>query len=531
MTVLDLRHATGLEFPAPDVCIVGAGAAGITLASQLVGQGKRVVVLEGGGRDLEPSSQSLYQSDIIGHPHVGIHNGRYRTFGGTTTKWGGQVLELDDEDFAVRPWIPGSGWPFAKRELGQYYARALVAEGITEAAGSETEVWRQLGLKRPDYGADLVGTFSRWLPDPDFTTLFKASLETSDRLMVYLHANALQLILDANVSRVVAVRCRTPEGREARFPAQSFVLCMGGIETIRFMLQPSNRYPWEQNALLGQNFQDHVAATCGDMIIHDWAQFRHYFSNAWIRGLKYQPKLKLAAAFREREMLLGATAVPMFDEDESLLRLKALAKNVVRGRLSKVTARGARDALGHLPTLARHAWEFKRHGRAYHSRGTPIHLNVSCEQEPRGRSRIYLSHERDALGLFRVVLDWHVSDLELRTLSRCTELVDQVLSAKGIARVIPDNDLLGDPGRIRLHCYDSNHHMGGARMGHLPAEGVVDAELRINGVDNAYVCSTAVFPTSGSSNPTHTLLALAIRLSDALVRESARRVRTVGGIT
>ena len=53
--------------------------------------------------------------------------------------------------------------------------------------------------------------------------------------------------------------------------------------------------------------------------------------------------------------------------------------------------------------------------------------------------------------------------------------------------------------------------MAGAASG-----GVVDTNLRLFGTRNCYVCSGAVFPTSGFSNPTHTLLALAIRLAEHL---------------
>jgi choline dehydrogenase-like flavoprotein len=521
MTVLDLHDATGLEFPDPDVCVIGAGAAGIILATQLLKQGKRVLVLEGGGRDLEPTSQALYESDVAGHPHEGIHHGRYRMYGGTTTKWGGQVLEFGHEDFEVRPWMPGSGWPFGKNLLKPYYTRALAAEGITRAERSDEEVWRRLRLVRPDFGIDLESYFSLWTPDPDFTRLYKTLLEKSDQLMVYLHANAVQLVLHPDPSRVGAVRCRTLKGREMQFRARSFALFWGVIETTRFLLQPGYGYPWEGHPLLGRNFQDHVAAVCGAIVVQDPRRFYNYFSNAWVRGLKYQPKLKLSVRLKEQEMLLGATAVPIFVEDESLLHLKAIARDVVHGRISRVKVGDASIILAHLPTLARHAWEFKRHGRAYHSGHTSIQLNIFCEQEPLGQSAIYLSSERDSLGLLRATLDWHISDLELRTLRRCTQIVQQTLKAQGIATVIPDADLLSITDRFRLKCYDSAHHMGGVRMGRLPDEGIVDPELRIHGIENAYVCSTAVFPTSGSSNPTHTLIALAIRLSDTLVQRLA----------
>ena len=74
----------------------------------------------------------------------------------------------------------------------------------------------------------------------------------------------------------------------------------------------------------------------------------------------------------------------------------------------------------------------------------------------------------------------------------------------------------GDGRAFIARCDDSNHHMGGMRMGREAMSSVVDTMLRLHGTSNCYVCSGAVFPCSGFSNPTHTVLALAVRLADHL---------------
>ena len=122
------------DIPSPeertDVCVLGAGAAGIVLTMELLRLGKRVTLLEAGGVGIEAASQEPYRSEISGLPHTGIHAGRFRVYGGSTTRWGGQILELDDEDFEQRPNVPGSGWPFPKAALRSFYERALHIEGL-----------------------------------------------------------------------------------------------------------------------------------------------------------------------------------------------------------------------------------------------------------------------------------------------------------------------------------------------------------------------------------------------------------------
>ena len=73
-----------------DICIVGAGAAGITLALELVPTGKKILLLEGGDLRPKAQSQSLYEMDLVGH-YEAPSRSRLRYFGGSTNHWDGSV--------------------------------------------------------------------------------------------------------------------------------------------------------------------------------------------------------------------------------------------------------------------------------------------------------------------------------------------------------------------------------------------------------------------------------------------------------
>ena len=199
--IIDLeRGATLPEFSA-DVCIVGAGAAGIVLATELVQQGKRVLLLESGGAAIESAAQQLNECSYAGQPHQAATIGRFRALGGTTTAWGGQILEFVPEDFTVRPWVPGSGWPFPKEELRPYYERALLAEGLAQVDRDDTQVWRTLKMTAPELGDGLESYFTRWCPEPNFARLYRETL-ASPNLCVLLHTTATAILLNENGSRV-----------------------------------------------------------------------------------------------------------------------------------------------------------------------------------------------------------------------------------------------------------------------------------------------------------------------------------------
>jgi choline dehydrogenase-like flavoprotein len=506
------------EKPSPDyrpqICIVGAGAAGICLAVELAKQGKSVMVLEGGGRDVEEAAQEPYRSEVVGHVHRGIHTGRFRAHGGTTTRWGGQILELNAEDFERREWIPASGWPFSRAELEPFYRRALDFEGLGSVLRNDADVWKSLGLPEPSF-PELQSYLTRWCPEPNFARLHAKTLETSTNLQIWLHANAVELLMDAETVR--ALRVRTQQGSEALVHADHFVFCMGTIECVRFFLQPrAGDLPWNRSGLLGRHFQDHVDANAASVIPRNRRQFAELFDNIFLRSFKYHPKIRLRPKEQRRAGVLNCAATMSFSSevDQALASTKTTAKHLLRGRFSELNATDILSSARHAPLLLRQAARYTLRHRVYNPASAEIRLRVHCEQRPDSDSSITLSNERDSLGLLRARLDWRISDLELETIRLFAETAANSLAP--IAQVELDESLAQRDPSFLDRCDDSNHHMGGMRMSASPSDGVVTPDLLLHGTRNVYVCSGAVFPTSGFSNPTHTVLALAIRLADLL---------------
>jgi len=496
-----------------DVCIVGAGAAGITLAVEFAGKGKKVLLLEGGGAVREDSSQALYDSEIAGLPHRGIHTGRIRVKGGTTVRWGGQILELDALDFTPRPGVPESGWPFPKTELTSFYERALKLEGLADVERSDEAVWRDLKLPFTQFDG-LEAYLSRWCPEPNFARLHDKTLTTHPNIHLWLHASAVELMTDGETA--TGVRCRTLTDVETIFKARRYIFCLGGIESSRFFLQPRpGGLPWNRSGLLGQHFQDHIDCNAAVIEPLDLASFHDTFDPIVTHGFKYLPKLRLVPHLQAQLGTLNIGSTMSF-EDTGKVRFQAklTIRNLMRGRFSEVTGDNLRHTAKHVPMLFSQAWRYYVQRRAYAPPTVRILLRIHCEQEPTSHSSITLTDQRDPLGLFRIRFDWQVSERELETIRQYVLVAQRSLA--GVARIVPDEDLMSGSPDFFKRCDDSNHHMGGMRMSTSDATGVVDTDLRLYGLTNTYICSSAVFPCSGFSNPTHTVLALALRLSDHL---------------
>jgi choline dehydrogenase-like flavoprotein len=512
--IRDLQHSQPEPRFIADICIVGAGAAGIILAIELARRNKSVLLLEAGGSEIEEPSQEPYGSELTGLPHRGIHTGRFRAKGGTTTKWGGQILELDNLDFLPRPGIEASGWPFAKTELTRHYERALELEGLGNVTRQDEAVWREIKQSPPQF-ANLESYLSRWCPEPNFARLHRQNIADHPGIALWLHANAVEPLLEGETMR--GLRCRTLTRIESVFHAKHFIFCMGGIESSRFFLQPRpSGLPWNRSGLLGRHFQDHI--DCNVALVESIVpkSFDQAFDNIFSSGFKYHPKLRLAPNVQAEHHTLNVAATMTFvsDADEAMARLKTTAKHLLRGRVKEVKASDLTFAARNLPLLASQVARYSLEHRAYNPASARILLRVHCEQEPTSRSNITLSDTRDSLGLLRARLDWQISERELATIRQYVQVAAQSLSA--LARIHPDEDLMSGSSNFLPRCDDSNHHMGGMRMSTSPNTGIVDPNLRLYGLTNTYICSSAVFPTSGFSNPTHTLLALAVRLSEHL---------------
>ncbi len=136
----NIVHGTTIE---ADLCIIGAGAAGITVALELLRSGMRIVLLEAGGTAETPEDQALYEGEVADPSlHSPPDKYRQRRFGGSTTIWGGRCVPLDAIDFEHRSWIPGSGWPISyARGRGALSARECRVRG------------RRLHLRRGTCGA------------------------------------------------------------------------------------------------------------------------------------------------------------------------------------------------------------------------------------------------------------------------------------------------------------------------------------------------------------------------------------------
>ena len=225
MQLRDLREVPFDEVLEADVCIVGTGPAGLTLAHELSVPHVRVVVLESGGRERDVWHDDLNEVENVGaQRQTDQWKVRNRLLGGTSTTWSGKLATFDDIDFAHRPWVPGSGWPFRRETLRPYLVRSAPYLGTCVADNTRPLIRSAAATRWPNldprsssrtHGRIALTRASRRVP---FVWTASAQRTEMPGVTCYLHASVTHLDTDAAARHVARVEVRTPENQRHYVP-------------------------------------------------------------------------------------------------------------------------------------------------------------------------------------------------------------------------------------------------------------------------------------------------------------------------
>jgi choline dehydrogenase-like flavoprotein len=505
--LLDFTKTETTAFDA-DLCIVGSGAAGLTLAAHLAGR-CRVLVVEAGGTRWDTEGLAGEAADWA---FTGFVDGRARGYGGATRRWAGQLIRLDPIDFARRDWVPHSGWPITAAALDPFYDRAEAFLGVSGAA-YDARLWGKAGLTPPALdGTGVYARFTAYMRRPDFTRHLGGGLFRGERAGLLLNAAGVRLEHDGAGVRTLSIR--GPGGRSGTVTARAFALCGGGIANPRLLLASGLG-----GGLTGRFFQDHPSGTTGIVHHPDTRAVQDHFRRRRIGGVRYWPKLALTEAEQRRARSLNANCIMLYDyaDASALSRAKALI-GAATGRHPGRAAAAALRVLPHVPELVGRGVHAVATGQQPAFRPSRVMIKAHVEQRPDPDNRITLGNECDQFGMPLPRLHWRVHKEELRSLRLVTDAAGRAFSRLGWGEIVPEPWLDGEPDAARPHLEDTYHHHGTTRMSAAPSEGVVDADCRVWDVPNLFVAGSSVFPTSGYANPTLTIVALAIRLADTLER-------------
>ncbi len=510
-------------------CIVGAGAAGITMARSLLALGHEVLLLESGEQDFNSATQDLYAGPNLGAEYYDLDQARLRFFGGTTNIWGGRSVPLTAIDYEQRDWVPFSGWPIGQKDLEPYLQRAHQELELGAYQYART-LWDELSEPDPFANdANIESWFWRFDEVKErFGWQAAKQVREHPKLRLMLGTNALEIEVNEDASQVTGLVIATLSGQRSRVCAQHYVLACGGIENPRLLLASAGVEPsgvGNGSDQVGRYFMEHPHARLG------YAETDRAFE-LWYASRKRQSAttVPVAPAFalspaqqKSRRSLNNAATFKLQLKQTGQLSLDRRMYHKLKHSLSPAKKQ---RALWHLYRAGRdlyHASLRPPVERAKAALGrTRLQAILRAEQAPNPNSRVLLTDERDALGMARVGLDWQLTELDKISARALAQALHESFQRAGYGTFVAA-DWLAEPGSrwpvdpsIGNHPIGGYHHLGTTRMSADPNRGVVDSNCTVHNYANLHIAGSSVFATGGWANPTLTILALSLRLAEHL---------------
>ncbi|HEY9740936.1 MAG TPA: hypothetical protein V6C90_10645, partial [Coleofasciculaceae cyanobacterium] len=464
--LIDARTLPTNETIETDVCIVGAGPAGVSLARELIGQNFRVCLLESGGLEPNDDIQSLAaeEGERFAGEYPGAVHLRHREFGGTAHRWGIDIgdnqrgvryVPLDPIDFEKRDGVPYSGWPFSKSHLDPFYERAQATCQIGpytyDPSDWEDEQSPQLAFT----GNRVTSKMFQFGPRDIFIHDYRHELEQASNITIYIHATAVELETDEVAKTVTRVRVGCLPARQFWVSAKQFIIALGGIENARLLLLSDKTQKTglgNQNDVVGRFFMDHPMVRSGLLLPSNPQIFDSMalYDMRRVRGTQVIAKLALTEEVMHREQLLNINAA-LFPRN-SVYKLNPLrflfpngknyqSKAVRSVQLLLQAARRReipKDLLKHLGQFVTGIDDMLY----FQTRNKPVWAHTSSvigfdqggwselqdkekqfgvlevvhitEQAPDPDNRVTIGTQLDALGCRKVKLDWRWNEIDRR---------------------------------------------------------------------------------------------------------------------
>jgi len=501
---IDARNIDNNSVIEGDICIIGSGAAGISMAMDWINTPYRVILLEGGGFEYDPAIQELYDGRTTGQKYYPLKGCRLHYFGGTTGHWAGYCSPFEEIDFKKRDWVPLSGWPITRADLDPYYAKA---HPIVELGPYDYSVpfWQKQfpGYKPLPINSDVMwNKMWQFSPPTRFGTKYRDTIVKAKNIHLYTYANVVDITANSSVSAIEQVTVKNLAGKQHTVKAKHFVLACCSIQNARILLASNKQSPkglGNDSDNVGRHFMEHLEVKSAELWLDKPDPMALYMMN--FVSTKARAELAVTAQKQEEYKILNGTTSltplemakgfpPMIDSwTDDVKKNEDLFKSFD----TKATRAAPKEG--------------------YNS----FELFTRIEQAPNPDSRVTLETEKDALGMPRATLHWVLTPLEKRSIRKIYELLGQELGKAGIGRV-KMMEYLWDEKDFTWPAFTGGgwHHMGTTRMSDDPKTGVVDKECKVYGIANLYIAGASCYVTAAAPNPTLTVIALTLRLSDHL---------------
>jgi choline dehydrogenase-like flavoprotein len=358
---------------------------------------------------------------------------------------------------------------------------------------------------------NVVSLIAQHSPPTLFGEVYREQILKAENIKTFLFSNVVEIDLDKSGKRVTGVKIACLTGNKFFLKSGLVILSTGGLENPRILLLSNSVQKsgiGNQNDIVGRYFMEHIFVTKSARVLTQKSNIslefykEHVVNNIMlVAGISISPKNqnkeKLVNFGTRIEKIKKDTDTP---KDKSIHSFDHLIQFLRRGDIPSNFLEHLGNIIADIDDVAVHAY------RKIFPPNDVWEISYHAEQAPNPSSRVTLIREKDALGKNKIQLDWRLLDLDKYSIQRAHELLGMELGRAGLGRIEIIYDEEDFPG--------GNHHIGTTRLHNNPQKGVVDMNCKVHGVSNLFIAGSSVFPTSGCSPPTLTIVALALRLGD-----------------
>lgn len=506
-----------------DVCIIGAGAAGIYLAAELSKKDIDVVLIEAGPSKSVDSNTIGFSAIFNNNYYPGSVEGRSFGMGGTTSRWGGVLVPHTDYDL---------------REGGIFNDAWIHIINIVKE--NTSDVLRALGrLQKSDfhsYPLILLGSLGKKLEKTGLKLQSALHLPFLKKNLVYLlnkknSANKVYfnaVVKSWNVKKdsvepsIKSLLAVSKNHNELTVNANKFIITAGAIESARILLEidkSTNHKVFDYRTAVGSYLSDHLSIKIASFSPRDWQQiagvFGPRFNEDWMRTFRLLEGVSPKSAPRAHVHFIFENEYPGFKIAKELL--KAFQSR----RMPSIQFK---DFIFAGSDFAKLAYSRLIKSTLYIPSGTQVHLQLDIEQSPCRINRVFLTDSLDMYGRNILAINWSITDLDLKFIEETS--IRFISKWNSLNTILPNLEYIPLKDSDEKP-YDAYHPVGTCRMGY-DAESTVDQNLKVRGLENAWVVSTGVLPSAGSANPTFTMLCMANHLAKQFLNNNNySRVRDI----
>ncbi len=527
-----------------DVCIIGAGPVGLSMALSLARRGMTVHLLEAGGREPTANASGAFGFDVVDQlTHAEAALSSRQGLGGTSSVWGGGCMPFGPLDLSPRAHIPMSGSPISYADFAAHHEEA------GDLLGIDGRFPDPYSANDPDAQIDLSSVM-RISRVPDTSVLHRAEIESLENLRLYLNTRAVDLAMDPASGAVTSVRVES-RGELATLAPKVIILCCGGIQSTRLLLLMQREHPallGGDAGPLGRYYNGHVSGAAARIRFNRPQDARRFILHQTPEGALERNCIALAAGLQMSKRLcnlyFGLTRFPLGDPGYrsgalSAIHLALCARHQTAhympyyhsGHVQTEFEFGV-NLLAHLRNMVRRPErtikgvaevlrEKRRNAsvgpfaRLYNASGI-YGLRYHAEQLPDPDSRVVLSDKTDDRGVPLPSIELRISETDITSVLASHEHLDRWLRGSGLGRIEWHQPKAQRFAQIKSQSSDGYHQMGSTRMASTERAGVVDKDLKVHGLRNLYIAAPSVLPTGGRAHPTFPTVTLAVRLASHL---------------